>query len=198
MFYSAFIQKFLSKNYLEALWPESMTENKLSFFHPAKLIGTWFGAGLAPKAPGTVGSLAALPFAYVIHVYGSNDALLLASLIAFVVGWIATNSYLTHTDAKDPKEIVIDEVAGMWFLLSFMYPTWESYLVGFALFRFFDVVKPWPVSWADKKVKGGLGVMLDDIFAAAYPITVLALIIIVSVLMGHRIGLDPLVHVLGG
>lgn len=144
--------------------------SSLSLFHPAKLLGTWFGAGLSPKAPGTVGSLAALPFAYVIQISGGNEALLVASFIAFIVGWIATNIYLRHTTNSDPKEIVIDEVAAQWFLLSFLSPIWQSYLAGFLLFRFFDVLKPWPISWADRKIKGGFGVMFDDILAAAYPI----------------------------
>ncbi len=176
-----------------------MTQNKphLSLLHPAKLLGTWFGSGLAPKASGTAGTLAALPFAYLIQTLGNNQVLLIASLIAFVVGWIATNNYLKHTDASDPKEIVIDEVAGQWFLLSFMYPTWASYIVGFALFRFFDVLKPWPVSWADRKIKGGLGVMLDDMIAASYPIILFLLVAWCGRLIGYPLNFEPLLRLLG-
>src|SRR5262249_7101693 len=114
------------------------TKVRLPLSHPATFIGTWFGVGLSPKAPGTMGSIAALPFAYVMQVYWGNKVLLIASIVAFFVGWFVTNEYLKFTDAKDPKEIVIDEVSGQWFLLSFMYPTWTSYIVGLALFRFFD------------------------------------------------------------
>lgn len=170
----------------------------LSLLHPAKLIGTWFGSGLAPKASGTAGSLAALPFAWGIQAQWGSEALLMASLLAFFIGWLATHSYLKHTDAKDPKEIVIDEVAGVWFLLSFLYMSWESYLIGFICFRFFDVLKPWPVSWADCKINGALGVMLDDMLAAAYPLALVALVCWLGNMLGYPVNLSLLRHWLGG
>lgn len=145
---------------------------KLSFFHPTKFIGTWFGVGLIPKAPGTFGSIAALPFAWVIESCCGHTALFIASIAAFLVGWIACHFYLPHTDAKDPKEIVIDEVSGQWLLLSFMPQTVISYAVGLLLFRFFDIVKPWPVRIADRKIHGGFGVMFDDTLAAVYPVVI--------------------------
>lgn len=161
-----------------------MMHNKLPLSHPAKLICTWFGAGLCPKAPGTAGSLAALPFAYVIHTMWGNDALLVASLIAFVIGWKATQYYLKHTESQDPKEVVIDEVAGQWFLLSFLPPYWIAYIFGFLLFRFFDVLKPWPISWVDRKVKGAMGVMLDDMIAAFLPFVAAGLLVILAKIGG--------------
>jgi phosphatidylglycerophosphatase A len=132
-------------------------------------IATWFGSGLSPFASGTAGSLAALPFAYLIQVNFGSGALLLAALAIFFLGWWASNQYLRHRGGEDPGEIVVDEVAGQWLLLSVLPYTWQGYLAGFLLFRLFDVIKPWPVSWADRKVKGGLGVMLDDMLAALYP-----------------------------
>lgn len=146
---------------------------KLPLSHPAKFIGTWFGVGLAPRAPGTFGSIAALPFAWIIQTCGGNLALFSASIIAFVTGCIACHYYLPHTDAEDPREMVIDEVAGQWLLLSFLYPTLASYVAGLALFRFFDIIKPWPISIADKRIHGGFGVMFDDTLAALYPLAVL-------------------------
>lgn len=138
---------------------------------------TWFYSGLSPKAPGTAGSLAALPFAYVIHAYAGGQYLLLAAIAMFFVGWWATRQYLrAHPEKSDPKEVVVDEVAAQWLLLSVMLPTWQSYLVGFALFRLFDALKPWPVSWFDKNIKGAFGVMLDDIIAALIPMIVWMLI----------------------
>lgn len=179
-----------------------MTDQKpatVSFTHPAKLISTWFGAGLSPKAPGTMGSIAALPFAYAIHSMWGSDALLLASIIVFFIGWFAAHSYMKRMGATgDPQEIVIDEVAGQWFLLSFLYATWQSYLVGLLLFRLFDVVKPWPVSWADKKIKGALGVMLDDMLAAAYPLIILAIVVIAFTVMGYKLKYTLLITLLGG
>lgn len=174
-----------------------MTQSPLPLSHPAKFICTWFGSGLSPKAPGTAGSLAALPVAYVIHSLWGQNALLLASLIAFFIGWAATVTYLKHTQSKDPKEVVIDEVAGQWFLLSFFFPTLESYIVGFAMFRFFDVLKPWPVSWVDRKVKGGLGVMLDDMLAAFLPFIVAGLLIILGQLSGITIEFTGFMRFMG-
>jgi len=144
----------------------------LSFWHPAKLLGTWFGAGLSPKAPGTMGSIAALPFAWVIQSYFGSLGLLIAGIIAFFVGWVACIFYLPHVDAKDPKEIVIDEVSGQWILLSFLPLTWQAYLLGLILFRFFDILKPFPISVADRKITGGFGVMFDDTLAALYPLLI--------------------------
>jgi phosphatidylglycerophosphatase A len=164
--------------------------------HPAKLIGTWFGVGLAPKAAGTVGSIAALPFAYVIQAYCGNAALFAAAVIAFIVGCAACEKYLPFTDSQDPREMVIDEVHGQWLLLSVMYPTLTSYIVGLALFRLFDILKPWPISVADRKIHGGFGVMFDDTLAAVYPIVLAALAVIIGKWAGHPQLLGQLNHFL--
>lgn len=161
-------------------------------------IATWFGCGLAPKASGTVGSLGALPFAYAIHMLGGNAALFLASLIIFLIGCWASSQYLKANGGEDPKEIVVDEVAGQWLLLSVLFPTWSSYLVGFIVFRLFDVVKPWPVSWADNHIKGGFGVMVDDMLAAVFPIVVFLIIMIESHVFGSGKILQPVMNFLGG
>jgi phosphatidylglycerophosphatase A len=162
-------------------------------------IATWFGCGLSPVVSGTVGSLGALPFAYAIQVTFGNIALFTASLMIFFIGWWASNAYLRHTGRDDdPSEIVVDEVAGQWLLLSVLFPTWQSYLVGFVLFRIFDIIKPWPVSVADRDIKGGLGVMFDDMLAALYPILVYLLIMIEAQLFGSQALLKPMINFLGG
>lgn len=144
-------------------------------------LATWFGSGLAPKASGTAGSFAALPFAYAIQLYYGNSGLFLASIIIFFIGWWASNQYMEYyPDEHDPKQIVIDEVAGMWLLLSIHPVTWYGYAAAFILFRFFDAVKPWPISVADRKIKGGFGVMFDDILAAVYPMFIIAIYFIVK------------------
>jgi len=143
--------------------------------HPATVIVSFFGVGYLPIS-GTMGSAAALIPAWFIHHAFGNMALLAAAVLAFAVGWIATKRHLDFTDNKDPKEVVIDEVAAQWLLLSAMFPTTTSYIIGFFVFRVFDVWKPWPVSYADQKVPGALGVMLDDIWAAAYPILIFLLL----------------------
>lgn len=148
---------------------------------PATLIVTWFGSGLLPKAPGTWGSLFALPFAAAIHVLAGSIGLVIAATIAFLAGWVASNAYLAAARAsgssnEDPSEIVIDEVAGQWLTLAVIPFDPLLYGAGFLLFRLFDVVKPWPVNLIDRKVKGGLGVMLDDIGAAIYAAAALLLL----------------------
>ncbi len=140
---------------------------------PSSYIATWFGAGNAPGAPGTWGSLAALPAGYILQEAYGNVALYIAAAIVFVVGIMATDRYMTESGLSgDPKEVVIDEVSGMWLVLAFVPMTFTGYAIAFGLFRFFDILKPWPISWADRHIKGGLGVMLDDTLAAIAAIVV--------------------------
>lgn len=140
--------------------------NKLTY-----LIISWFGvSGLFKRARGTWGTLATLPFAYVIHIAFGSVGLVVAAVLVFALGTWASQHYVTQTGKQDPGEIVVDEAAATFLLLAFLFPTWQSYLVAFFIFRAFDVVKPWPVSLADKHIKGGFGVMFDDILAALYPV----------------------------
>jgi phosphatidylglycerophosphatase A len=92
--------------------------------------------------------------------------LALAICLATVVGFYATSRYQQQTGKHDPKEVVIDELVGIWITLLAV-PTWVYFVPAFLLFRLFDITKPWPIGWADKKVPGALGVMLDDILAGA-------------------------------
>ncbi len=132
-------------------------------------LATWFGIGNLPAAPGTFGSLAALPLAWLLANYGGATALAVAVVIVFAVGWWASAVYVETTGIDDPGPVVIDEVAGQWLTLLAAAPgVWWHWLAGFVLFRLFDIVKPWPVGWADKRIKGGFGVMFDDILAAVY------------------------------
>lgn len=140
---------------------------------PAVLLATWFGSGLLPWMPGTWGSLAALPAAWLIEGAFGWIGLAAASLAVFLVGVTVSNAVIATGEDQDPGLIVIDEVAGQWITLlpvALTTPTADPVLygVGFVFFRFFDILKPWPVSWADARIKGGLGVMLDDVLAALY------------------------------
>lgn len=142
--------------------------------HPAGWIASGFGSGLAPLAPGTVGSAAALlPYLLLrglpLWVY------LGVTLVTFVLGVWVSRIVVARTQAEDPGFIVIDEFVGQWLALAFVPPGWIWILVGFLLFRLFDVWKPWPVSWADRAVGGGLGVMLDDALAGVLAGALLAL-----------------------
>jgi len=136
--------------------------------HPEVLLATGFGIGLLPWAPGTWASLASLPAAWAIFELAGPVGLATAAVVACVVGaWVA-DACVRRAGAGDPGAIVIDEIAGQWLVLLAVSPDPLLYGLGFALFRAADIWKPWPVSWADDNVKGGLGVMLDDVLAAIY------------------------------
>ena len=146
--------------------------------HPAGWIATALGAGLAPAAPGTAGSLVALaPWWFVLR--GLPTAWYLAVLVAaFVLGVWACGVCDRRLAAHDQGALVWDEVVGMWItLVALPASTGRAALgwmvLGFALFRGFDIWKPWPVRWADRRVRGGLGVMLDDVLAGAMALAAL-------------------------
>jgi phosphatidylglycerophosphatase A len=140
----------------------------LPAWHPAALIATGFGLGHLPTAPGTWASLAALPLAWLIHAFAGTTGIAVAGIAIGVIGIWASQVYVAHQRAQDPGEIVVDEIAAQLLVLTVVPLSLFSVALGFVLFRLFDIVKPWPVSWADRSVKGGLGVMLDDLLAAAY------------------------------
>ena len=145
----------------------------LSFFHPVCLISTCCGLGLMPFAPGTWGSLAALPIAWVVLTHWNIYALLALVAILFSIGIVASNVYVRRTNEKDPGAIVIDEIVGQLLVLSIAPLNWGYFMAAFVLFRITDIFKPWPTSWADRSIGGGFGIMLDDIFAAAYAAAIL-------------------------
>lgn len=132
--------------------------------HPAGWIAAGFGAGLAPRAPGTVGTaVALLPWLALreLPLWPYLGALLLA----FALGVWASNWVIRSTQVQDPQVVVWDEFVGVWIALLAAPRGWLWVLAGFALFRLFDIWKPGPVRWADTHVKGGVGVMLDDALA---------------------------------
>jgi phosphatidylglycerophosphatase A len=125
-----------------------------------------------PFAPGTWGSLAALPCAWAIVWLWGHPALVLAAAIVFVLGCWAAGA---ATDDKDPGYIVIDEVAAQFLTLAAAPLDWRAYLAGFVLFRIFDIWKPFPIRRLERAVPGGLGIMLDDIAAAIYALILLVI-----------------------
>jgi len=142
----------------------------------ARHIASVFGVGFLPKAPGTWGSLAALPAFYVLHGIGEFPLVLVATIAVFFLGWWATREATRAQADHDPGWIVVDEVVGQWLALfslsfglwwmgfdSWGFP-WPGYVLGFAFFRLFDIRKPWLVGWADRR-GDPLGVMLDDVIA---------------------------------
>lgn len=144
----------------------------------ARLIGTVGGVGYLRPAPGTWGSLAALPLAWVLHTIGGFPLLVLATIVAILAGIWATGIMTAGQEDHDPSEIVIDEVAGQFIALwAISYPSWAhgidisalwpGWVAGFVLFRLFDITKPGPVGWADRR-GGPMGVMLDDVIAGVF------------------------------
>lgn len=131
------------------------------------ILTCWFGAGALPGPRGTWGSLAALPFAYGLYSVGGERALVIAAIVCFFVGVIVVDLYVKRTGTKDPSFAVIDEVAGQWLTLAVTNGTLMSFVIGFFLFRFFDILKPPPARNLES-LPGGLGVMADDMAAGAY------------------------------
>lgn len=151
----------------------------------SRLVATAFGIGRLPGAPGTWGSAAAIPVAWVLHGLAGFPALALATLAAFAIGWWATARATAGSADKDPSEIVIDEVVGQWIALwplsaglwhagadPWVFP-WPGWVGAFLMFRLFDIWKPGPVGWADRR-HGPLGVMLDDVVAGILAAIVVA------------------------
>jgi phosphatidylglycerophosphatase A len=142
----------------------------------AATIAVFFGAGRLPGAPGTWGSAAALPLAWLIQIWGGTPWLAGATALVFLLGVWASAVHGRRLGRDDPAEIVIDEVAGQWLTLLVVPADLLLYAAGFVLFRFFDIVKPWPVSWADRRIKGGIGIMFDDILAGVYAAVLLLIL----------------------
>lgn len=153
----------------------------------AYLISTFGGVGRAPKAPGTFGTLAAMPAGWIIGQLAGPVGLVIAAAIVFVAGMKAVEAYCTNEGKEDPGEVVIDEVCGIWLAMACLPFNASGMIVAFLMFRAFDIIKPWPVCWADRKVKGGLGVMLDDALAGIYPYIALSLVNLVHRTAGYGV-----------
>ncbi len=141
-----------------------MNSNKAILANPIHLLAFGFGAGLSPKAPGTVGTVVAV---LIYLVLPSMPTIIYAGLIllSFVIGiWICGKT-AEDLGVHDHGGIVWDEFVGYWITM-FMAPSGLFWvLLGFVLFRLLDIFKPWPIKWADKELAGGLGIMLDDVLA---------------------------------
>jgi phosphatidylglycerophosphatase A len=156
-----------------------MQDKKLSttflLKHYSHFLALGFGSGLSPKAPGTMGTFAAIPLVFVLQPLTSSMQL---AVIAILAIWGISLCGKTADDAgvHDHGAIVWDEIVGYLITMWLSPLTWLNIILGFVLFRFFDIVKPWPIGWVDKKCHGGLGIMLDDILAGVAAFTCLQLI----------------------
>ena len=151
------------------------TKVNFNLANPIQFLALGFGSGLAPKAPGTFGTLAAVP----LFLLMSGLSPLFYGLLVFVVciaGIYICGKAASDVGVHDHGAIVRDEFAG-FFITMFMIPvSWQSVLVGFILFRIFDIAKPWPISVADKKLTGGFGIMFDDVLAGLFSLGIMHII----------------------
>ncbi len=138
--------------------------------HPAHFLALGFGAGLSPKAPGTMGTLVAFPLFWLLL---ESPLYWVWAVLALVVGVWACGVTGRALGVHDHGGIVWDEVAAFLLVLPVAPASWFGYVLAFVLFRLFDIWKPFPIGWLDARVKGGLGVMLDDVLAAVYSIVCL-------------------------
>ena len=156
---------------------------KLTFTHPLYFIALGFGSGLSRYAPGTAGTLAAIPVFLLFEPLGLwvQLVIIVASFIGgvFVCDWVANDMSI-----KDPGCIVWDEFVGVWISLLLLPPGCWWILLAFLLFRFFDVLKPWPVSWLDRNLAGGLGIMADDVAAGIFALLSLQALHFAGVTLG--------------
>lgn len=161
------------------------TENKNSrvnpsmgflFSHPAHFAGLGFGSGMVPVAPGTFGTLAAIP----LWLLMADLAFGIQCVVIFIAGLVGI--YFCGKTAEglgvhDHGAIVWDEFVGYWVTMLFAPAGWVWVLIGFLLFRFFDILKPWPIRVLDKKVHGGFGIMVDDVLAGVFAGVVIQIVL---------------------
>lgn len=146
---------------------------QLLLSHPAHFFALGFGSGLFPKAPGTAGTLAALPIYFLALKAGGVAAVATSGLLLFVIGIWAAARTGKALGVADHGSIVIDEIAAFLLVLAVTPTGFVWVLSAFLLFRLFDIWKPWPINLADRKVKGGFGVMLDDLIAGVYVVVLI-------------------------
>ncbi len=155
------------------------TETKPAFdlTQPVQFLALGFGSGLAPKAPGTFGTLAAIPvFLLLTMLMPTPLPYAITVIVMGFAGIYICGKTADDVGVHDHPAIVWDEFVG-FFITMFMVPvSWQSILVGFILFRIFDILKPWPISFIDKNMTGGLGIMFDDVLAGIFALVIMQLI----------------------
>ncbi|MFT5426808.1 MAG: phosphatidylglycerophosphatase A [Gammaproteobacteria bacterium] len=150
--------------------PEGFLKN------PIHLLALGFGTGCAPKMPGTIGTLVGVLF-YLPMVYLSWPIYIGVTIALFLLGIWLCEVTANDLGVHDHGGIVWDEIVGFLITMMAVPPDWRFILLGFVLFRLFDIWKPWPISWLDSKVSGGLGIMVDDVLAGIYALIILQIII---------------------
>jgi len=159
---------------------DKQIRSRVSLLNSVHFLAFGFGSGLAPKMPGTFGTLAALPLVVLLSHYASFSIYLIVTILVCVAGiWICGKT-AEDMGVHDDSSIVWDEVAGMLITMLAVPLSWETLLVGFVLFRFFDILKPWPISYLDKHVHGGFGIMIDDVLAGLFAVGIIHILLALS------------------
>jgi phosphatidylglycerophosphatase A len=159
---------------------DKQIRSRVSLLNPVHFLAFGFGSGLATKMPGTFGTLAALPLVVLLSHFSSFSVYLIVTILVCVLGiWICGKT-AEDMGVHDDSSIVWDEVAGMLITMLAVPLSWQTVLVGFMLFRFFDILKPWPISYLDKHVHGGFGIMIDDVLAGLFAVACLHLCLVLG------------------
>ena len=160
-----------------------MSVNKKEIRNKAKVFSNFyhflafgFGSGLSSMAPGTMGTLAAIPIYLLMVSFLPQWLYIFLTIVFFIVGIEICNRVSKDLQAHDFSGIVWDEIVGYLITMMFFPLSWELIILGFVLFRFFDILKPWPINWLDKHISGGLGIMLDDVLAGLFSWVILMLV----------------------
>jgi phosphatidylglycerophosphatase A len=161
-----------------------VSERQVAFGSLSGFLAYGFGSGLAPWAPGTFGTLAAVPFAPLLKQL-ALPVYLVVLVALFALGVAVCTRASERLGRHDPGGIVWDEMVGYWLTIVLLPLHWGWLAAGFVAFRFFDILKPWPIRAVEKRFGGGLGIMLDDIVAALYALLVLRLVAYVLASFGR-------------
>lgn len=145
-------------------------------YHPAHCIALGFGAGYMPKMPGTAGTLVGILLYYPIASLSLSVYFLLTTIF-FFIGVYLCHITTQHLGVHDHSAIVFDEIVGFLVTMYAVPNDWRFILLGFVLFRLFDILKPFPIGWLDRRVTSGWGIMLDDVLAGLYSLLILQIII---------------------
>lgn len=148
--------------------------------NPVHFLALGFGSGLAPWMPGTAGTLAAIPL-YLLLAQLPLTYYLIMTAVLLVVGVYLCDITARDAGVHDHPAIVWDEVVGFLITMTAIAPSWHAVLAGFLLFRLFDIIKPWPISLLDRYVKGGFGIMIDDVVAGIFALACIHLLYLLPI-----------------
>jgi phosphatidylglycerophosphatase A len=158
------------------------------FTDPIYFLAFGFGAGLSPIAPGTMGTIVAIPL-YLLLAKLSLFHYFIVVVLGTILGVIICDDAARRIGVHDFSGIVWDEIIGYLWMMMGLPLNWIWIIFGFFLFRLFDIWKPWPISWMDREVKGGLGIMVDDLMAAFYArLSIYIIMFGMTILLGYAVG----------